>query len=157
MALCSHVARCFFVPSNPCPHAGLNRSFSSGVIYCSPVTATLLKKDMGLPAERVIPLPVNTPHVIDGVTVILMDANHCPGACMMLFKVPTKNSKPQVRVLTIPKPAPTPKQAQHAKHVPVCALPVLLSQVNVHNIALQNMSHMLIAVPFCRSFCTQET
>ena len=75
---------------------GLNRSFSSGVVYCSPITATLLKKDMGLPAERVIPLPVDTPHVIDGVTVILMDANHCPGACMMLFKVPVKHSKPQV-------------------------------------------------------------
>lgn len=48
---------------------------------------------MGLPAERVIPLSVDTPHVIDGVTVTLMDANHCPGACMMLFKVATK---PQV-------------------------------------------------------------
>lgn len=75
---------------------GLNRSFSSGIVYCSPITATLLAKDMGLPAERVIPLSVNTPHVIDGVTVTLMDANHCPGACMMLFKVPTKHGKPQV-------------------------------------------------------------
>lgn len=51
---------------------------------------------MGLPAERVIPLPMDEPHVIDGVTVTLMDANHCPGACMMLFKVPVKGSKPQV-------------------------------------------------------------
>lgn len=51
---------------------------------------------MGLPAERVIPLSVDTPHVIDGVTVTLMDANHCPGACMMLFKVPRPPGKPQV-------------------------------------------------------------
>ena len=77
--------------------AGLTRSFSSGVVYCSPITATLLIKDMGLPAERVIPLSVDTPHVIDGVTITLMDANHCPGACMMLFKVPSKHGKPQVR------------------------------------------------------------
>lgn len=75
---------------------GLNRAFSSGVIYCSPITATLLTKDMGMPAERVIPLPVDTPIVIDGVSVTLMDANHCPGACMMLFKVPSKTGKPQV-------------------------------------------------------------
>ena len=76
--------------------AGLNRSFTSGVVYCSPITATLLVKDMGLGAERVIPLSVNTPHIIEGVTVTLMDANHCPGACMMLFKVPAKTGKPQV-------------------------------------------------------------
>ena len=78
--------------------AGLNRAFSSGVIYCSPITATLLTKDMGMPAERVIPLPVDTPIAIDGVSVTLMDANHCPGACMMLFKVPSKNGKPQVQL-----------------------------------------------------------
>ena len=77
--------------------AGLNRSFSSGVIYCSPITATLLTKDMGMPAERVIPLPVDIPIVIDTVSVTLMDANHCPGACMMLFKVPSKTGEPQVR------------------------------------------------------------
>lgn len=76
---------------------GLNRAFSSGVVYCSPITATLLTKDMGMPAERVIPLSVNTPFVIDGVSVTLMDANHCPGACMMLFKVPSKTGKPQVQ------------------------------------------------------------
>lgn len=75
---------------------GLNRSFSSGVIYTSPITATLLTKDMGMPAERVIPLPMDTPIVIDGVSVTLMDANHCPGACMMLFKVPNKTGKPEV-------------------------------------------------------------
>ena len=49
-----------------------------------------------MPAERVIPLPVDTAVVIDGVSVTLMDANHCPGACMMLFKVPTKSGKPEV-------------------------------------------------------------
>ena len=80
--------------------AGLGRAFSSGVIYCSPITATLLTKDMGMPAERVIPLPMDTPIVIDGVSVTLMDANHCPGACMMLFKVPTRTGKPQVLALT---------------------------------------------------------
>lgn len=85
------------MPDAVCHHIGLNRSFSSGVVYCSPITATLLIKDMGLPAERVIPLSVDHPHVIDGVTVTLMDANHCPGACMMLFKVPSNLGKPQVR------------------------------------------------------------
>jgi DNA cross-link repair 1A protein len=30
---------------------------------------------------------VNKTHVIDGVEVTLMDANHCPGAAILLFKV----------------------------------------------------------------------
>jgi len=42
-------------------------------------------------------LPVDIPIVIDTVSVTLMDANHCPGACMMLFKVPSKTGEPQVR------------------------------------------------------------
>lgn len=70
--------------------AGLTRHFNAGVIYCSPITANLLRKDMGLPAERVIELDMDIPIKIDGVEVTLMDANHCPGACMMLFKVPCK-------------------------------------------------------------------
>ena len=67
--------------------AGLYRSFDAGTIYCSAVTANLLKYDMRMPPERIHPLPMDEPVTIDGVTVTLMSANHCPGAVMMLFQV----------------------------------------------------------------------
>ena len=72
------------------PLAGLNKSFSSGTIFCSPITATLLIKDMGMPSHRICSIPVDKPTTIDGVEITPMDANHCPGAVMFLFKIPEK-------------------------------------------------------------------
>ena len=60
------------------------------------MTADLLKYDMRMPPERIHPLPMDEPVTIDGVTVTLMGANHCPGAVMMLFQVPLPGSKVQV-------------------------------------------------------------
>ena len=69
---------------------GLTKSFSSGSIFCSPVTATLLIRDMGMPSHRICAIPLDEPTTIDGVEITPMDANHCPGAVMFLFKVPEK-------------------------------------------------------------------
>lgn len=74
--------------------AGLTRNFTAGLIYCSPVTAVLLKKDMGMPPEHIMPLPLDQPISIDGVTVTPIDANHCPGAVMFLFHVPARQGTP---------------------------------------------------------------
>ncbi|KAK9806253.1 hypothetical protein WJX72_007365 [[Myrmecia] bisecta] len=73
---------------------GLRKNFCGGVIYCSEITAVLLRKDMGMPPERIIPLPMDEPLEIDGVTVTLIDANHCPGSCMFLFQLPYKAASP---------------------------------------------------------------
>ena len=56
------------------------------------MTANLLKYDMRMPPERIHPLPMDEAVTIDGVTVTLMSANHCPGAVMMLFQVPQPGS-----------------------------------------------------------------
>eukprot|EP00891_Asterochloris_glomerata_P006895 jgi/Astpho2/6895/gw1.00106.24.1_t len=64
----------------------LRAVFDAGTIYCSAVTANLLKYDMRMPPERIHPLPMDEAVTIDGVTVTLMSANHCPGAVMMLFQ-----------------------------------------------------------------------
>jgi hypothetical protein len=34
---------------------------------------------MQVPMDKVMVVPMNTPTVVDGVTLTLVDANHCPG------------------------------------------------------------------------------
>lgn len=62
------------------------------MIYCSPITKRLLVHKNRIPTERVQPLEMDTRHVIEGVGVWLIDANHCPGAAMILFEVPAPSS-----------------------------------------------------------------
>jgi Cft2 family RNA processing exonuclease len=69
--------------------AGLRSDFTAGLIYCSPITKRLIVAKNRVPTERVQPLELDRRHVIDGVGVTLIDANHCPGAAMMLFEVPS--------------------------------------------------------------------
>ena len=88
--------------------AGLTKSFAGGTVFCSPTSARLLVRDLGIPGYRVQPIPMNTPTLIDRVEVTPLDANHCPGAVMFLFKVPGAGpgGKAQVRVQTgYPGPA----------------------------------------------------
>ncbi|WIA09950.1 hypothetical protein OEZ85_010163 [Tetradesmus obliquus] len=66
---------------------GLRRDFAS-TIYCSPVSARLLAHDWGLRAPQVQVLQLGQPLLLQGVTVTAIDANHCPGAVMLLFEVP---------------------------------------------------------------------
>lgn len=74
--------------------------WSTGVIYCSTITARLLTNIMGVQAQYVralpmheeVPLPRNPGRggrEEGGLSVTLLDANHCPGACMLLFRVRT--------------------------------------------------------------------
>ncbi|KAG2493449.1 hypothetical protein HYH03_008267 [Edaphochlamys debaryana] len=69
-------------------YTGLNRRFSGSVIYCSRVTARLLRHERGLGPEVVRPLDVGVPVLVEGVRVTPLDANHCPGSLMLLFEVP---------------------------------------------------------------------
>lgn len=83
--------RCFLVilPHLPADHyTGLSESWRAGPIYCSPITAALAQHLCGVPAAFLRPLALNTPHTIPeqpGVSVVLVDANHCPGAVQLLF------------------------------------------------------------------------
>jgi L-ascorbate metabolism protein UlaG (beta-lactamase superfamily) len=65
----------------------LRRDFPH-TIYCSPVSARLLAHDKGLRAPQVQELRLGQPLLLQGVTVTAIDANHCPGAVMLLFEVP---------------------------------------------------------------------
>ncbi|XP_057784284.1 DNA ligase 6 isoform X2 [Salvia miltiorrhiza] len=69
-------------------YTGLSPQWTSGIIYCSATTATLLHQILNIPQQLIFPLPLAQTVLIDGSQVWLVDANHCPGAVQFLFKVP---------------------------------------------------------------------
>ncbi|XP_005320745.2 DNA cross-link repair 1A protein [Ictidomys tridecemlineatus] len=68
-------------------YAGLSKNFTFPV-YCSEITGNLLKSKLHVQEQYVHPLPMDTECLVDGVRVVLLDANHCPGATMILFYLP---------------------------------------------------------------------
>ncbi|CAI9110622.1 OLC1v1010679C1 [Oldenlandia corymbosa var. corymbosa] len=74
-------------------YTGLTPFWSKGIIYCSSITARLLIEVLKVPSSFVVPLPDAQRVVIDGCEVVLIDANHCPGAVQFLFKVPVDEGK----------------------------------------------------------------
>ncbi|KAL4435464.1 hypothetical protein ABPG77_006226 [Micractinium sp. CCAP 211/92] len=85
----SPVAKAFFLTHAHSDHyTGLRDDWSRGPIYCSDVTARLVEHMLGVHTRYLHPLPLDTPTVIQGVEVTLVDANHCPGAVQFLFRLP---------------------------------------------------------------------
>ncbi|KAL7566296.1 hypothetical protein ACA910_013622 [Epithemia clementina (nom. ined.)] len=73
-------------------YGGINRHWNAGTIFCSKPTANLVNSQLGVDWQYLHILPMNKPVAIPtgrgiSVTVTLIDANHCPGAVMMLFQV----------------------------------------------------------------------
>ncbi|VDI24142.1 DNA cross-link repair 1A protein, partial [Mytilus galloprovincialis] len=66
-------------------YRGLTKTFS-GPIYCSKVTGNLIKSRIGINPDIVHDLPMNTPCTVEGTEVLLLEANHCPGSVLFLFK-----------------------------------------------------------------------
>ncbi|KAJ0861511.1 putative sterile alpha motif domain, DNA repair metallo-beta-lactamase [Helianthus annuus] len=69
-------------------YGGLTKSFCHGKIYCSLITAKLVNLKIGIPWEKIEVLPLNQKINIAGVDVTCFDANHCPGAVIILFEPP---------------------------------------------------------------------
>ncbi|XP_064877013.1 5' exonuclease Apollo [Oncorhynchus nerka] len=90
---CPHV-RLFFLSHMHSDHTvSLTSTWANRPIYCSPVTATLLKLKLQVRERWIHPLEVGEPNMLplddigkERLTVTLMDANHCPGAVMFLFQ-----------------------------------------------------------------------
>ncbi|KFO28983.1 DNA cross-link repair 1A protein [Fukomys damarensis] len=68
-------------------YAGLSKNFTFPV-YCSEITGNLLKCKLHVQEQYIHPLPMDTECIVNGVKVTLLDANHCPGAAMILFYLP---------------------------------------------------------------------
>jgi phosphoribosyl 1,2-cyclic phosphodiesterase len=69
-------------------YGGLRSSFSRGPIFCSEVTASLVCDKLGVSRIWVHVLPIGEAVTIQGVEITLLDANHCAGAVMFLFRIP---------------------------------------------------------------------
>ncbi|GAB9466150.1 hypothetical protein Gpo141_00003532 [Globisporangium polare] len=68
-------------------YIGLEKSFDCGIIYCNQITAALVVQELRIDTKWVHPLAMNTPVTLHDVQVTLMDANHCPGATIILFRL----------------------------------------------------------------------
>nr|XP_061802851.1 5' exonuclease Apollo-like [Nerophis lumbriciformis] len=94
-----HVRRCpesrlFFLTHMHSDHTvGLTSTWADRPIYCSPVTASLLKMKLQVKEKWIHSLEVGESHLLplddigkEHMTVTLINANHCPGAVMFLFQ-----------------------------------------------------------------------
>lgn len=69
-------------------YQGLTKSFCHGKIYCSLITAKLVNMKIGISWDMIQVLPINQKITIAGIDVTCFDANHCPGALIILFEPP---------------------------------------------------------------------
>ncbi|KAJ4959815.1 hypothetical protein NE237_019725 [Protea cynaroides] len=81
-------------------YTGLNSNWSRGVIFCSETTARLLVESLKVSSSFVVSLSLRETVLIDGCSVTLIDANHCPGAVQFLFQIPGLEGKDERYVHT---------------------------------------------------------
>ncbi|RWS08530.1 hypothetical protein B4U79_08004 [Dinothrombium tinctorium] len=67
---------------------GLTKNFNQPIV-CSPITGRLIVSQLGVKQSLITVLKLHEPRMIDGVEVVFMDANHCPGAVIILFTLPS--------------------------------------------------------------------
>ena len=101
-------------------YIGLTSSWCHGPIYCSHVTANLVRRQLRVDPKWVVDLEfdqkVQVPGT-QGVDVTMIPANHCPGSSLFLFeKVIGKGKNPKLqRVLHCGDFRACPAQVQHSK------------------------------------------
>lgn len=69
-------------------YGGLTKAWSFGPIFCSQITANLVKHKLGVDEGYLTVLPMNEPTlVLPTIKVTLIDANHCPGSVLFVFDI----------------------------------------------------------------------
>lgn len=70
-------------------YVGLTANWTHGPIYCSEVTASLVKSQLRTAAKFVVALRFDEEYEVpgtDGAKVTMIPANHCPGSSMFVFE-----------------------------------------------------------------------
>lgn len=70
-------------------YGGLSKAWSHGPIYCTPITARLIKMCLYINPLFIHTLDLDVEHVIEGIKVTMLEANHCPGAALIHFNLPS--------------------------------------------------------------------
>lgn len=77
-------------------YVGLTKSWHHGPIYCSKVTANLVRQQLDVDANWVMPLEFEKKTEVpgtEGVHVTMIPANHCPGSSLFLFEKEVSKGK----------------------------------------------------------------
>ncbi|CAH2263669.1 jg10936 [Pararge aegeria aegeria] len=72
-------------------YSGLKKSFNK-LLLCSKITADLCTSRLGVNSKYIQVINVDETIRIEGVEVTVVDANHCPGAVMLVFTLPNGKS-----------------------------------------------------------------
>ncbi|BFZ54898.1 DNA cross-link repair protein PSO2/SNM1 [Savitreella phatthalungensis] len=92
-------------------YGGLSATWDAGPIYCSSITGSLCIQQLKVKPEFIVKLPMDTPVDVQGVTVTLIDANHCPGSAIFVLEAYFKGR--QLRYLHCGDFRATPEQLMH--------------------------------------------
>lgn len=72
-------------------YGGITKQWNAGTIYCTLATANLVNQQLGVDRKFLHPVPLHQPLIVESrgkpVTVTFLDANHCPGAVIILFEI----------------------------------------------------------------------
>ncbi|OAA64345.1 DNA repair protein pso2 [Niveomyces insectorum RCEF 264] len=97
-------------------YVGLTAKWCHGPIYCSKVTGSLVKSQLGTAATWVVELDfedtVDVPGT-DGVRVTMIPANHCPGSSLFLFEKTLAGKRATQRILHCGDFRACPAQVSH--------------------------------------------
>eukprot|EP00850_Spirogloea_muscicola_P016802 SM000139S00119 [mRNA] locus=s139:214876:218231:+ [translate_table: standard] len=69
-------------------YQGLTRSFKAGMIVCSQITSRLVQFKIGIAKEKIMEVDLGKSFMLNDTRVTFLEANHCPGAVMILFEPP---------------------------------------------------------------------
>ncbi|XP_059669905.1 DNA cross-link repair protein SNM1 [Cornus florida] len=69
-------------------YRGLSKRWSHGPIYCTSLTARLVSMCLSVDPIFLFPVEFGKEYLIEGIRMTMLEANHCPGAALIHFRLP---------------------------------------------------------------------